>query len=528
MVAPPSGCDDAADCPKQLGCSDAGPCATDSRVDASAADGGGCPDGACTDASIEGKGCSGDADCTAPFVCRGGLCIATTPPTAPSALSVSQTDSQILGLAFAPGSGASSHEEIHAPMLHRSSGYVSLGLWSEPAAISGNQIAGLSANTRYEVRIRARNSRGVSAWTTTSTGTTATTTSTVSGRECTPKTGDAYLDGVLDGRWTFSSSRKVLTFSFPTDPTFYDGAKLSYGSSTHFNDPATFSALPTDAQDAVRFWMFIYSMYVPIEFVERPETATDHADIRVARNSDSANVTGAFTFDLQSFLDVVSGSWTDGEAGDIWFNSTAAWGTPTYGSSYFWWGIGHELGHALGLPHSFEGAGFSDCSAKPVVPSDKDAIEYTIMSYRRSPGGAASPTGAAFYPTTPMQLDVRALQYMYGANYALNGSRSYSFSATTAQMSIAASGQDAVAWPEPGANVVYFTQWSPGTIDRIDLSTGGYVAGDATINLTPGATSIIKLAQRANLGGASASGNIYNAYEFGGSAVSDVESSTVP
>lgn len=60
----------------------------------------------------------------------------------------------------------------------------------------------------------------------------------------------------------------------------------------------------------------------------------------------------------------------------------------------------HELGHALGLEHPFEGI---------ILPEDIDTTRFTMMSYT---------DGFEQFeePRTLMPLDIQALQYLYGAN----------------------------------------------------------------------------------------------------------------
>ena len=85
--------------------------------------------------------------------------------------------------------------------------------------------------------------------------------------------------------------------------------------------------------------------------------------------------------------------------GDIWGNSNSP---PLYesepgGTGYATWI--HEMGHSLGLEHSFEGTA--------ILPAAMEDNRFSIMSYDR------------FFPDEPITLqlyDVMALQTLYGPN----------------------------------------------------------------------------------------------------------------
>ena len=158
----------------------------------------------------------------------------------------------------------------------------------------------------------------------------------------------------------------------------------------------------------------------------------------------------------------------------------------------------HETGHNLGLKHghvtqSGHGVTF------PTLPADHDSQEYSVMTYRQFPGNPIQPFNNPDFPTTYMQDDIAALQYMYGANYgatAHNGNTTYTWSPTTGQEFIDGVGQGA-----PYANFVLMTVWDGGGNDTYDFSN---YTTNLSVDLNPGQWIVLDTsanhAQRADLG----------------------------
>jgi Ca2+-binding RTX toxin-like protein len=291
-------------------------------------------------------------------------------------------------------------------------------------------------------------------------------------------TGNPEIDGLLAGmKWSSSS----ITYSFPSSASVYPAG---YGEG---EPTAGFAPLSPQEQQAVTYIMRAVSSFTNLNITL---AGTGTANIQLAHSSDADPT--AYTY--------YPGGPT---GGDIWFGTSYNYTQPRVGDYSFLTHI-HEIGHALGLKHSFSGGGVSNVT----VPSDHDSLEYTVMSYRSYAGGTLSNyTNEQYgYPTTFMMNDILALQTLYGADYT-HATNVYSWSPTTGEEFINGVGQAI-----PGTNRVFMTVWDGGGNATYNLSN--YVT-DMTINLNPGAYSVLSQIQLANLGnGNYAHGNVYNAYLF--------------
>lgn len=155
------------------------------------------------------------------------------------------------------------------------------------------------------------------------------------------------------------------------------------------------------------------------------------------------------------------------EGGDVFLDRNAPAANYAIGAdSYFT--VVHEVGHALGLKHPFEGS--------PVLPTNLDNTVHSVMSYTEFRGrefvatwntatNSVSATNAVTRTQSEFSLyDVHTLQALYGGNATHNtGNDTYT----------------AVAGS-------YQTLWDAGGKDLIDLSN---TAGVAKIDLRPGTLS---------------------------------------
>jgi len=292
----------------------------------------------------------------------------------------------------------------------------------------------------------------------------------------TTKSGNVYTDAML-GEYKWATS--TLTYSFPTSGSFYGGP---YGN----GETGSFGVLNGAQQTAAKAALAAYAAVANISFTLITESASKHADIRMAASDRPSTAWAYFPT-------------TAAEGGDAWFNKSSGYYSNPVKGNYAYTTFLHELGHALGLEHPHENG----------MAVERDSMEYTVMSYRAYKG--APLTGYVNenwgFAQSLMQLDIAAIQQMYGANFTTNsGATTYSWSPTTGEMSINGVGQGA-----PGGNRVFLTVWDGGGIDTYDFSK---YATNLKVDLNPGAWSTASTAQLAKLyynGSQIAEGNVANA-----------------
>jgi len=330
-------------------------------------------------------------------------------------------------------------------------------------------------------------------------------------------TSNAYINGVLSGvKWGGN-----FTFSFPTSGAQYPG----YPSSEPFS---SFAAVSTQQREATR--AILYGDTIAATNVVQATSLSSFILTGVGEAGgfgNGANGLGDIRLGQSPLANPTAYAYypsnaAGGQGGDVWFGTFYAGTSNDYrvpvAGNYAYLTHIHELGHALGLKHAHEAGG----PANAPVPANRDAIEFTVMSYRTYPGGSTSggyTFGQFDAPQTFMMIDILALQTQYGADYgaaANNGSTIYRWNPATGEMSI-----NGVNKGTPGANKVFLTVWDGGGTDVYDMSN--YTTA-VTINLAPGLWSTTSSAQRGNLGnGHFAAGNVYNSFLYNNDLRSIIE-----
>jgi serralysin len=252
-----------------------------------------------------------------------------------------------------------------------------------------------------------------------------------------------------------------VTWSVPTSSSTF-AAEATYGSRTETVSWHTFSAAErTAARKAIQAWDKVSG----VTLQKVVDTTSNVGEVRFALTS--ANASSGLAGHAYSPGTFVS-------SGDVWMqyqNWHSSHDTSVKPGSADYLTLLHEIGHALGLKHPFETA--SGNSAK--LSSKQDSYFQTVMSYSAKPGFDGS---ADFYPTTPMYLDIVAMQALYGSGSANTGSNVYRFSDAKKywQTIYDTGGRDTIAYSGDAAAI-------------IDLRPGKFSSMGAPIHFSNGSSS---------------------------------------
>ena len=256
------------------------------------------------------------------------------------------------------------------------------------------------------------------------------------------------IDSLLYGtKWTSGA----LTYSYPgPSGTSYWSTDVNtgYGPTNGDGEPWSYAYGYTSDSDRT-FIPGVFQAWANVAnltFTQVNDNSTTVGDIRFAYTYKES-----IGFDAQAWVAEFPAA--SAAAGDIWFNTYGTSGSETFDpGSYEGFTVLHEIGHALGLKHPFQSYGYFNS----VLPSSWDSQSFAVMSYSAKAGDQS--TTFSFMPTTPMLLDVQAIQYIYGANYSYNSSNTtYSFSGSQ--------NYHQTIWDGGGIDTIQYTSAIGGTID---------------------------------------------------------------
>jgi Ca2+-binding RTX toxin-like protein len=316
----------------------------------------------------------------------------------------------------------------------------------------------------------------------------------------TQSSGDQTIDGILGGgQWV----NPDLTFSFPDSANDFGGRNIGPYRELWQNSVNGFQAFSEEDAAEIRALIQNFEDVSGLTFTELDgeEGALDEDQEAEVRFMQTTN--GSF-YGLGGFP-----IWNSEDSGQVWIADEF---TDFSIGGYGHYLIMHELGHSVGLTHSFDG----NTGGLGRLPTDVDDVQFTAMTYDFRLEDDAG------YAQSLMLLDIAALQHMYGANFESNADDTeYTFSQTTGETFI-----DGVSQGTPDANVIFRTIWDGDGVDHYNLSN---YTTDLRIDLTPGEASdfdVNSTAQTVTTADGVVDGQVYSARQYLGDERSLIENAT--
>jgi hypothetical protein len=224
-------------------------------------------------------------------------------------------------------------------------------------------------------------------------------------------------------------SGAVVSFAFPVAAVHFD-ARAGIAGNYHAEEPvgfgfggylAGFAGFDAAAQAAARAVLARWAAVADLSFVETP--ADDPAAGALRFGFTEPPAIGATTYGVSVFpMDIAV-------SGDTWLNARFLFPEGFGAGTQNFLTLLHEVGHALGLKHPHDTGlhgvipGWPENPATLPKTGEDTLNDFStrdmVMAYNDLPG-IGGQTQADFAPTTPMRVDIAAIQHLYGADRSFN------------------------------------------------------------------------------------------------------------
>lgn len=322
-------------------------------------------------------------------------------------------------------------------------------------------------------------------------------TSNTTGYVNSTATGNSSIDPLRMGEAWNVGAGDTLTYSFydadlvPYDPAY----NANTGTPGNPDAPENYDTDGAANEAAITTAFEAWDDTVSFSFGETEETGTDVGELRVAYTDRSSS---AFAFAYGPGSGTVNG--------DIYFETedvdiVGADDFDTTGlaeGGYAYYAALHEIGHAIGLSHPFDGTSVSGATLSTTLDNQRNSVMSYVTLDRNYvldtalAGGVSTASTYKIFASTPMLLDIEIVEDLYGADTATNlGDNTYVFDSSSSGLTINLAANDATY----GAPITLQTIVDSGGTDTIDLSSQ---TRDSTLNLSGGTMSSIGIYSKAD------------------------------
>ena len=288
----------------------------------------------------------------------------------------------------------------------------------------------------------------------------ATNSANVTGATLISASSASYVEALRGGVIWNLSAGETLSYSYYSGAVGYNAASYA---SPQLNAPLGASAISGANQTFLDRAFAAWDSAAAFTLEKVTESGTTVGELRSAYTTRTYASAGSAAYAFLPNSGVTGG--------DIWYIDDQATNLDFTPGGYGYYTALHEIGHAIGLSHSFGGS-----STGATLSAANDIARNTVMTYTQydrnqywvQSGNAIS--ARYFYATTPGLYDVAAMEHLYGANTSSNNTNTvHQFANWTAD------------------SPLYFqTIVDTGGADTFDASAQ---TRSSTINLTPGTFS---------------------------------------